>query len=492
MHERQKANNVVAPRSVDSRMEFWWYSLLTLCVLAQVFTVSLTWQLWQVRETPLNLPLLEWPWISFGALMLLSLFYVLFDPRRGAVVHLVVLTIACIADQYRIQPQFISIAILIFGCSSSERRTVCRWYLIALWFWAGVHKIFSPEWPMITRSLLEQANLSADRMALFIAWLIAFVEISVAILALFRPRAGAIGCIFLHVGIVLFMSPLFFDFNASVIPWNLATAVVGCALFWNATQITLVTRWEKACVAVFLVLPFGFYGGWVDRGVAFVLYSGNMPRAAMTGKDGRKLFSDWDKLGVPFPSEQRHFRTIFSKTGDSGDKLHLFDRRPWSKDRFFLMGPDRSLLEISRSEFSRRSPTEVKGIFHDDPLSIFTLQENGATMLTRVKGGPIYAIEFSPENFNPAVLRHLQGLPNLEQIQLAGCNVVDQDLRHLAGLDALVGVGLSHTSISDRGLLYLTQLGNLRVIEHQGSGITPFGLKQTLGLDPKKQQTKQQ
>ena len=53
MREGQKANDVVAPRSVDSRMEFRWYSLLTLCVLAQVFTVLLTWQLWQVRETPL-------------------------------------------------------------------------------------------------------------------------------------------------------------------------------------------------------------------------------------------------------------------------------------------------------------------------------------------------------------------------------------------------------------------------------------------------------
>ena len=487
MHERQNANYVVAPRNTVSEMEVRWYSLLTLCVLAQIVTVILTWQLWQVRETPLNFPLLEGPWISCGALMLLSLFYVLFDPRRGAVVHLVVLTLACIADQYRIQPQFISIAVLIFGCSSSERKTVCRWYLIAMWFWAGAHKIFSPEWPMITRSLLEQANLSADRFAPFIAWLIAFVEISVAILALVRPRAGAISCFFLHVGIVLFMSPFFFDFNASVIPWNLATAVVGCALFWNETQINLATRWQKAFAAVFLVLPFGFYGGWVDRGLAFVLYSGNMPRAAMTGKDGRKLLSDWDKLGVPFPREQRHFRSIFSKQGDFGDKLHLFDRRPWSKHRFFLMGPDQSLLEISRSEFSRQSPTGVKGIFYDDPLSIFTLQGKGATMLTRVKGGPIYAIEFSPESFDSSVLCHLQGLPNLEQIQLAGCDVVDKDLRHLAGLDALVGIGLSHTSISDRGLLYLSKLGNLRLIEHHGSRITPFGLQQTLGLAPTKQ-----
>ena len=162
MHERQNANYVVAPRNTVSEMEVRWYSLLALCVLAQIVTVILTWQLWQVRETPLNFPLLEGPWISCGALMLLSLFYVLFDPRRGAVVHLVVLTLACIADQYRIQPQFISIAVLIFGCSSSERKTVCRWYLIAMWFWAGAHKIFSPEWPMITRSLLEQAKSRSD------------------------------------------------------------------------------------------------------------------------------------------------------------------------------------------------------------------------------------------------------------------------------------------------------------------------------------------
>ena len=488
MHERQKTIDVFAMRRAASGIGIRWYGLLSLCVLAQIVTLTLTWQLWQVRETPLNLPLLEGPWISFGTLMLFSLFYVLIDPRRGAVVHLVVLFLACIADQYRIQPQFISIAILIFGCSSSERRMACRWYLIALWFWAGVHKIFSPEWPMITLSLLGQANLLADPIAPFFSWLIAFGEISVAILALLRPRAGAIGCILLHVGIGLFMSPLFFDFNASVIPWNLATAVVGCAMFWNATQITPATRWGQAIAAVCLLLPFGFYGGWVDRGLAFVLYSGNMPRAAMTGKDGRKILSDWDKLGVPFPGEQRHFRTIFSKIGESGDKLHIFDRRPWSRDRFFLVGPDQTLIEISRSEFSRNTATAVKGVFLDDPLSIFTLQRNGATMLTRVKGGPIYAIEFSPEKYDPAVLRHLQGLPNLEQIQLAGCAVVDQDLRHLAELDALVGIGLSHTSISDRGLLYLAQLRNLRVIEHQGSRITPLGLEQTLGLAPKQHQ----
>ena len=159
------------PRSIDKEkirrtvcgLDVGWYSLIALCVLAQFITLIMTWQLWQVRETPINFPLWECPWIPFGGLLLLSLIYVLIDPRRGALIHLVILAIACVADQYRIQPQFISIAVLIFGCSSSERRMLCRWYLIALWFWAGMHKIFSPEWPMVTSNLLEIINTRHGR-----------------------------------------------------------------------------------------------------------------------------------------------------------------------------------------------------------------------------------------------------------------------------------------------------------------------------------------
>ena len=139
-----------------------WYSLLVLCVLAQTITVVLTWRLWLVREYPINLPLLDGPWISFGAPVLLSLIYVLIDPRRGAVIHIVVLAIACFADQYRIQPQFLSISVLIFGCSTTQRQNYCRWYLIAMWFWAGTHKIFSPEWPMIAWNILERSQFDAD------------------------------------------------------------------------------------------------------------------------------------------------------------------------------------------------------------------------------------------------------------------------------------------------------------------------------------------
>ena len=477
------------PRSIDKEkirrtvcgLDVGWYSLIALCALAQFITLIMTWQLWQVRETPINFPLWECPWIPFGGLLLLSLIYVLIDPRRGALIHLVILAIACVADQYRIQPQFISIAVLIFGCSSSERRMLCRWYLIALWFWAGMHKIFSPEWPMVTSNLLEIINLHTAQSTAFFSWLIALIEIGVALLAVIRPRFGAIGCALLHCGIAIFMSPLFFDFNVSVVPWNLITAIVGYALFWNATQIIPATRWERWFAVGCLLFPIGFYGGWVDRGLAFVLYSENTPAAAMTTKDGRKILSGWDKLGVPFPREQRHFRTIFSKTGDVGDKLHILDRRPWANERFFLIGPDQSLTEISSSEFSRTSPAITKGIFLDDPLSLFALQRHGATMLTRVEGGPIYAIEFNPEKFNSAILSHLQGLRNLEQVQLSGCTLADDDLRYLSRLNALVGIGLSHTQISDRGLLYLAPLRNLRMIEHQGSQITPLGLEQTLG-----------
>ena len=457
-----------------------WYSLLVLCVLAQTITVVLTWRLWQVREYPINLPLFDGPWISFGGPVLLSLLYVLIDPRRGAVIHIVVLAIACFADQYRIQPQFLSISILIFGCSTTQRQNYCRWYLIAMWFWAGTHKIFSPEWPMIAWDILERSQLDADNFYRIFSWTIAFSEIILGIAAVLRPRLGAILCVMLHGAIAVFMTPLFFDFNASVIPWNLATAIVGFALFWNASASIPETRWGRVVVMGCLLLPIGFYGGWVDRGLAFVLYSGNMPRAAMTTKSGRQILGDGEYLGVPFPEEQRHFHTMFEKMSNSGDKLHVTDRRPWSGDQFFVMGPKNIPLKISRREFSHQSPTEVKGIFVGDPVSIFILRRHGAKMLARESGGAVYAIEFDPKKFNGAVLRHLKGLPNLEQIQLADCDLIDEDLRALSELDALVGVGLSNTPISDRGLMYLSELKNLRVIEHQGSSITSEGLENVL------------
>ena len=480
MSERKNISNASRARWGAFQIDRQWYSLLVLCVLAQTITVVLTWRLWQVREYSINLPLLDGPWISFGAVVLVSLIYVLIDPRRGAVIHIVVLAIACLADQYRIQPQFLSISILIFGCSTTQRQNYCRWYLIAMWFWAGTHKIFSPEWPMIAWNILERSQFDADNFYQFFSWVLAIAEIILGIAAVLRPRLGAILCVVLHGGIALFMSPLFFDFNASVIPWNLATAIVGFALFWNATASIPATRWGRVVVAGCLLLPVGFYGGWVDRGLAFVLYSGNMPRAAMTTKSGRQILGDEEYLGVPFPREQRHFHAIFEKMSNAGDKLHVTDRRPWSSDQFFVMGSKNIPLKISKIEFSRNSPTEVKGVFLGDPVSIFNLQRYGAKMLARESGGAVYAVEFDPKKFNGAVLRYLKGLPNLEQIQLADCDLIDEDLRALSDLDALVGVGLSNTPISDRGLMYLSELKNLRVIEHQGSSITSEGLENLL------------
>ena len=104
MSERKNISNASRARWGAFQIDRQWYSLLLLCVLAQTITVVLTWRLWQVREYSINLPLIDGPWISFGAVVLVSLIYVLIDPRRGAVIHIVVLGIACFADQYRIQP----------------------------------------------------------------------------------------------------------------------------------------------------------------------------------------------------------------------------------------------------------------------------------------------------------------------------------------------------------------------------------------------------
>ncbi len=77
----------------------------------------------------------------------------------------------------------------------------------------------------------------------------------------------------------------------------------------------------------------------------------------------------------------------------------------------------------------------------------------------------IYAAEIPPETFHPRLLRLLAKLPNLEQLQLRGCQVSDALVPELLKLRALRGIGLEGTSLSPAALEALEQLPHLEIIE---------------------------
>jgi len=468
-------------------------SLLLVSWVCQLATIWITWPLWQLRDAPPNLSTLAIDGCSFGALMVASLIAVLLRPPQGVVLHWIVLIVASLFDQTRLQPQFFSLALLMAACVWPSLLTVTRWFLASTWLWAGLHKFLSPDWfGFASHWVVERSGIGQpDRMHLPVALSIALTELVVGLLACVRPRAAAIACVPMHLGIILMLSPLALDWNASVIPWNLAMAIVGSAVMWWAGKRSAADRspgarrLELAVAVAWIIAPLGFFVGWIDHGFAGVLYSDSIPRGRITRDDGTHDISGWGELAVPFPNERRTLRMYFENVADPGDKLHISDPRWMLEDLHFVLDDRRRAEPIDVDTFFDATPTisgtpSVMGVGLDSPRSVFALRRAGVRMVRESLDQPIYAVAFTPENFQRELLRHLPGLVNLRQIQFAETSVRDADLRHLSRLRMLTGLGLSGTAVTDQGLEHLSGLPYLQYIEAEDTAITPAGITRVL------------
>ena len=449
------------------------FVLLLIAVAAQVIAIMITWPLWNVRSSGLpHLPVFSMlPQISFGWLMLLSLAVIPFRPRIGVWFHFIVLLLATLFDQMRAQPQFLATLVLMYAATYQTGAALTRWFLASLWIWAGVHKLISPDW-MTHRSTNMTAALGLDveTYSLMIGYNVALSEILVGLLAWLKPRWAAFGCVALHVGIVIYLSPLFRDWNYSVFPWNLATAVIGFWVLWNAESrnwfgaenslnenYSSARRWlfERAAFGLMMIVPAGFFIGWLDHGYAHVLYSDSIPRGLVSKQDGSlSEIRAWGELAIPFPNERRLLKQHFGSVGQQGEKLHIRDPRPLLDDLYFQMTQD-GPVEISRQAFFAADDDSVAGVELDSVRAIFLLRRIDAIFLKRNKASMVYAIQFSPKKFDAKFLKHLNGVSNVEEIELADTDFTDADLSSLPALPKLVGLGLSRTKVTDQGIQQL-------------------------------------
>ena len=443
------------------------FVLLLVAVMAQAVAILITWPLWNFRSSGLpHLPIV-WglPQISFGWLMLMSLAVIPFRPRQGVWFHFIVLLVASLFDQMRAQPQFLATWILMVASTYQTGAVLTRWFLASLWIWAGVHKLISPDW-MSHRSanMTDALGLDVETFSMVIAIIVALSEILVGLLAWFKPRWAAFGCVALHVGIVIYLSPLFRDWNYSVFPWNLATAVIGFWVLWKAEsqdwfgneKLSQGRRpFERVAFAVMLIVPAGFYVGWLDHGYAHVLYSDSIPRGLISKQDGSVTeIRAWGELAIPFPNERRLLKQHFGCVGQSGEKLHIRDPRPWLDDLYYEIRED-GPVEITRQAFHSTEKVRVVGFELDSVRAKTLLRRIDAIFLKRDPASMVYAIQFFPEKFDAKFLKHLNGVPNVEEIQFAGTRFTDADLKSLPALPKLVGLGLSRTQVTEEGILQL-------------------------------------
>lgn len=345
------ADAAVGPSSPGELLAWAWVHLdglaifRWLVVACQAAGILMSWPLWQVHASPPMLPLLTLPALDLGVVLLLTLLLAGVRPLWGALAHTVVLGYAMLIDQTRIQPEFISLAFVLWGTAPSENaRMMARFHLVSLWFFSGFNKLFSSGFMHGTAQWMLGAYGSG-----YPAWFrdnfgyaIVLAECGVAILALMPAtrKLAAVLVFLLHANIFYVLSPWGRSWNEVVWPWNIALAFSGFALIapWQGNPVASALRCHRAvCVAglVIALAPIGFYFMLVDAYLAHNLYTSNTPREIVCDADNRcqsgiYTAATWSAFKVPIPPEHRVFESYFQQTCQPGERLIVEDLRWWA------------------------------------------------------------------------------------------------------------------------------------------------------------------
>jgi hypothetical protein len=312
--------------------------LVTGC---QALTVLITWPVWQTRRYPPLLPMAGIPQLDFGPLVLASLVLVLVVPRVGIWVHVGTMALAFVADQTRLQPELVSLALLLVATNLPRWGPfVGRAHLITMWIWAGTHKVLSVGF--MTDSaywIYDGLPVKIPAIRAFAGWLIAGSEAGTGLLMLIRPlrRAGVTLALILHGMILLVLSPWGQDWNESVWPWNFALGIAAFVLFWpwqdevkeTEAPVRREARVKIAVAAVAALYPLGFYFGLTDAYLAHHLYSDAIARAYCEPENCRSAaFGDtWEAFDLFIPPEPRLYKEYFLSQCKPGERLTILPRQ---------------------------------------------------------------------------------------------------------------------------------------------------------------------
>jgi len=316
-------------------LERRYHLVCALAAAAQLVTLRWTWDLWLPRRQPPNLPVIDFlSSISWGWPLVVLCVVTAVVPRWGGPAFAVVLLLACLGDQMRLQPGVLSVAFLMVAPAFGETgRSIARWHLCSLWIWAGIHKLMSPGWAAGGATFIA-TTIGVPGLSDLIAIVLPLAELGVGLTALWPKlwKLTAIGAPALHLGIVVSLSPLFAGWNSSVWPWNTAVAVCAPLLFLGQKDnAQFPNKAVMAVAGVLMAYPALFYFGLVDAYISHNLYSSNTASAKICPKSGGACTSTyldtWDELNVPFPPDPRLFKQAFDDRCQPGDVLVITGQR---------------------------------------------------------------------------------------------------------------------------------------------------------------------
>lgn len=338
--------------------------------LFQGVSIVLTWRLWQARsgdQLP-NVSLIDpIPQFDVGWLMLLSLVPIPFAPRWGAICHAAMLAFAIVQDEARLQPEFISIAIMMAATiGTTWSRELGRFHLAALWFWAGLHKLLSEGyWDFVGPAIAEGIWPSIPQpVAFVVSAVIAVGELALGIAALSR-RTGRVpffGALVVHLAALLWL--VVHRHNQAVWPWQVAALVTARYVFCDTAgrsqtaneleqkEVPTSGRWRWIAWGMMLY-PALYYANLMHPYLAWCLYAGNTPDAVwfaapVVKEDGlpvvdtrgkRLVTTGLEQLNVPYIAMPSTCRRLLNRFGKVDEAIMIDDPRflsRWQSRRVIL------------------------------------------------------------------------------------------------------------------------------------------------------------
>lgn len=302
------------------------YAVVVIAAVCQTATILLTWDLWQGRDNPPTLPVFDGlANVGWAPLLLFLAMVTIVAPRKVAPVFCAAYLLAALGDQTRLQPEVVSLAVLMTAPLYGEHGiTVARWHVTTLWTWAGIHKALSLGWSTGGAGFIA-TSLGDPSVRSLVAFGLPAIEISIGVASVFRrawPVVRWAGCA-LNLGIFLTLSPLFGDWNSSVWPWNIGLALGAVFLFSGRSRVAPNLA-SQAIVVLLATYPALFYVGLVDAYLAHNLYTSNTATASICSSSQQCVatpFDTWDALNVPLPPEERLYRAWFDRICVPGSTL---------------------------------------------------------------------------------------------------------------------------------------------------------------------------
>ncbi len=212
--------------------------------------------------------------------------------------------------------------------------------MLALWFFAGFHKLFSAGYysGVMVYLLSPVSSKFSPSVYHTVGAAGALFEMSLAVLAIV-PRTRRVAAVLgaaMHGALFLWLA-IALRWNSAVWGWNLTLAVASVALLWPWRSQWIVdwrgaSVWARAIAALVLLSPIGYYFGLIDAFMAHCVYANNTPEAwiVAAGIDPPThifISNMADELNVSVPPSPRLYEQFFDIVALPGDRLVIEDPR---------------------------------------------------------------------------------------------------------------------------------------------------------------------